>query len=116
MLGAHTVELHDDHHENFMANFQLSYTYLDRFFGTYVDPSTRGPDGLVQNTLRQPLTLDRKSVDAESVATTAGPLSPTTAASPTLSPTTGVESDLTTAESFEALESPGKHEKPAEEP
>jgi sterol desaturase/sphingolipid hydroxylase (fatty acid hydroxylase superfamily) len=41
ILGAQSTASHDYHHETFMGNFQLSYTYLDRMFGLYVDTSTK---------------------------------------------------------------------------
>jgi sterol desaturase/sphingolipid hydroxylase (fatty acid hydroxylase superfamily) len=39
ILGSQSTASHDYHHETFMGNFQLSYTYLDRLFGLYVDTS-----------------------------------------------------------------------------
>jgi len=41
ILGAQSTASHDYHHETFMGNFQLSYTYLDRLFGLYVDTSKK---------------------------------------------------------------------------
>ena len=38
LLGSHSVEHHDYHHLNFHGNYQLSYTYLDKLFGTYIEP------------------------------------------------------------------------------
>jgi sterol desaturase/sphingolipid hydroxylase (fatty acid hydroxylase superfamily) len=52
ILGSHTAAHHDYHHENFIGNFQLSYTYLDRLFGTYVEPNKVVP---VPTTLNEPL-------------------------------------------------------------
>jgi len=44
ILGAQSTASHDYHHETFMGNFQLSYTYLDRIFGLYVDNSKRAEE------------------------------------------------------------------------
>lgn len=41
VLGSQTIAAHDYHHETFMGNFQLSYSYLDKLFGLYVDPTKR---------------------------------------------------------------------------
>jgi len=38
LLGGHSVECHDYHHLNFNGNYGLSYSYLDKLFGTYVEP------------------------------------------------------------------------------
>ena len=38
VLGGASTISHDYHHEAFHGNFALSYTYLDRIFGTFVDP------------------------------------------------------------------------------
>jgi len=38
LLGSHSVEHHDYHHLNFHGNYELSYTYLDKLFGTYMEP------------------------------------------------------------------------------
>jgi len=37
VLGSQSTAMHDYHHEKFHGNFQLSYSYLDKLFGTYVD-------------------------------------------------------------------------------
>jgi sterol desaturase/sphingolipid hydroxylase (fatty acid hydroxylase superfamily) len=41
ILGSQTIAAHDYHHETFMGNFQLSYSYLDKLFGVYVNPKAR---------------------------------------------------------------------------
>lgn len=40
VLGSHSVEHHDYHHLNFRGNYGLSYSYLDKLFGTYIEPET----------------------------------------------------------------------------
>eukprot|EP00930_Biecheleria_cincta_P061321 TRINITY_DN4689_c0_g1_i3.p1 TRINITY_DN4689_c0_g1~~TRINITY_DN4689_c0_g1_i3.p1 ORF type:complete len:337 (-),score=41.65 TRINITY_DN4689_c0_g1_i3:337-1296(-) len=37
VLGSQTIEDHDYHHLNFRGNYGLSYTYLDKLLGTYVE-------------------------------------------------------------------------------
>ncbi|CAE8699193.1 unnamed protein product [Polarella glacialis] len=39
IFGSQTVEDHDYHHLNFHGNYALSFSYLDRIFGTYVEQS-----------------------------------------------------------------------------
>lgn len=41
VLGPQTAAEHDYHHETFQGNFALSYSYLDKLFGTYVDVTQR---------------------------------------------------------------------------
>lgn len=51
ILGSHSVEHHDYHHLNFHGNYGLSYAYLDKLFGTYVEPETlqaQGSSALLQ--------------------------------------------------------------------
>jgi len=38
ILGTQTIPMHDYHHETFHGNFALTYAYLDKIFGTFVDP------------------------------------------------------------------------------
>jgi len=37
ILGSQSTANHDHHHEHFHGNFQLSYSYIDRLMGTYVE-------------------------------------------------------------------------------
>jgi sterol desaturase/sphingolipid hydroxylase (fatty acid hydroxylase superfamily) len=37
ILGGQTAAEHDYHHEKFVGNYALTYTYLDKIFGTYID-------------------------------------------------------------------------------
>jgi len=49
VLGGQTTGMHDYHHETFQGNFQLSYSYLDRLFGTYVEHKSDAERGLLSD-------------------------------------------------------------------
>lgn len=52
ILGSQSTAEHDYHHETFVGNYQLSYTYLDRLFGSYVERKQPEKSGLEEGLLQ----------------------------------------------------------------